>query len=154
MIINTDSDFIAYFDVINQLKPGSVLDIGMFLKASGCVCRQASSKKIPENILLDGIDLFPAFQIPIYQKIYHHIYSANETPVQRYDLSTLLGLRQNVNDEQSLKLWLKALTYSDYILSDLEDVLFIGKQGVPLSYQPLDIGSKKYAFIQNKLSSV
>lgn len=151
MIINTDSDFIVYFDVIAQLKPSSILDIGMFLKSAGCVSRQASTKEIPENITLDGLDLFPSFHIPIYKRIYNHIYQPHEMPNHHYDLAVLLNLGQNVNEEQILKLWLKALTYADYLLTSQEDTLFVGKQGLPLTYQPLDVGDKKYAFIKNQL---
>ena len=74
MITTNKNDFIAYFQIINQLNAKSVLDIGMFLKSAGCVSRQACGLEIPGHVILDGIDLFPSIHIPVYEKIYNHIF--------------------------------------------------------------------------------
>lgn len=151
MITTNKNDFIAYFQIINQLNAKSVLDIGMFLKSAGCVSRQACGLEIPGHVILDGIDLFPSIHIPVYEQIYNHIFPDENIPKRRYDLAILLNLWNHVPTERTIQLWLKALTCSTCILGNLEETLYFTKQGIPLNYQLIESGSTKYTLIKNQL---
>lgn len=89
----TDADEIfTYFEVIRQLSPSSILDVGMMLKRMGAVSRQAMHCAVPQSVRLDGIDFYPEVEMPIYGTIYDHIYSTAQLPKEFYNLSVCLGV--------------------------------------------------------------
>lgn len=84
----------TYFEVINDIEPESVLDIGMVLKRAGTVSRNIQGKEIDGRIRLDGVDFLPDVDAGVYSAIYNHIYAFYEfltsikTPdsFEKYDL--------------------------------------------------------------------
>ena len=67
MILKNENDIYMYFETIEQLAPQRVLDIGMFLKRIGSVSRKVMDREVPAEVCLDGIDLFPQFQFPVWR---------------------------------------------------------------------------------------
>ena len=73
MILKNENDIYIYFETIEQLEPGNILDVGMFLKRIGSVSRKVMSREIPAYIQLDGVDFFPETSFQIWEKIYDSI---------------------------------------------------------------------------------
>lgn len=73
-IIN-QNDMYLYFEIINQIEPDSIIDIGMFLKRIGAISRQVNGFFVPDNVVLDGIDIMPHLSVKVYEKIYDNIAS-------------------------------------------------------------------------------
>lgn len=95
MIIQKENDAYVYFQIVKELQPTSVLDVGMFLKRTGSLSRQMMNCEIPREVWLDGVDFFPEVEFPIWEIIYNEIYCAEKfigmknLPV--YELGILLG---------------------------------------------------------------
>ncbi len=92
--ITNQNDLFVYFEVIKQLSPSSVLDVGMLLKRAGAVSRQVADSKLDSHVYLTGIDLLSEYRLPIYDRIYDRIISQAEFPdvaELQYDLVILLG---------------------------------------------------------------
>lgn len=114
----TDADEIfTYFEVIRQLSPARILDVGMMLKRMGAVSRQAMHCTVPASARLDGVDFYPEVELPIYQTIYNHIYIAAQLPNEFYNLSVCLGCtaQQWILSRQNLEY---LYTHSSTILLD------------------------------------
>lgn len=75
IMIRRANDAYIFLEVIDQLEPASVLDVGMFMKRAGFVARQVMDKELPRGIRLDGVDFFPEVSLPIWQGIYDHVFS-------------------------------------------------------------------------------
>lgn len=67
MIIRNENDIYIYFEVITQLEPRKILDIGMFLKRIGSVARKVMDEELSEELVLDGVDLFPEIDFPVWK---------------------------------------------------------------------------------------
>ncbi|MCR4842357.1 MAG: hypothetical protein K5840_03725 [Eubacterium sp.] len=73
----TDDDYtFVYFEVIKQLGPQRILDVGLFLQRIGALCRQAMSCEIPADTVLDGVDVFGG-HFPIYDRVYDAVFAGN-----------------------------------------------------------------------------
>lgn len=72
IVINNKNDMYAYYELINQISPKSVMDIGLFLEQTGNISRHFYGNDIPEDIQLDGIARKKPF--PVYETIYDTIY--------------------------------------------------------------------------------
>lgn len=96
MILKNENDIYMYFETIGQLEPQRVLDIGMFLKRIGSVSRKVMDRELPAEVCLDGIDLFPQLQFPVWDTVYDVRVSLNrflaEPKEKRYDLAVFLGM--------------------------------------------------------------
>lgn len=96
MILKNENDIYMYFETIEQLAPQRVLDIGMFLKRIGSVSRKVMDRELPAEVCLDGIDLFPQLQFPVWDTVYDVRVSLNrflaEPKEKRYDLAVFLGM--------------------------------------------------------------
>lgn len=92
--LRNKNDIFVFFEVIEQLEPHKVLDIGMFLKRIGSISRKAMESEVPEEIILDGIDVCPEMDFPVWQNIYNHIWEKEafekEPNKEMYDLKILL----------------------------------------------------------------
>lgn len=93
--VTDENDIYVYFEVIRQLQPSSVLDFGMMLKRMGALSRQAMNCRIPQNIRLDGVDLYPYIELPIYQIVYDNIYDMKNLPDRKYDLGVMLCMSES-----------------------------------------------------------
>lgn len=108
LTINDSDDLFLYFAIIKQMKPDSVLDIGMFLKRIGAVCRQVCNSEIPVQIELDAVD-YVQEDFPVYHKIYNNIYRNGELPQKKYDMILGLYLSQMIDSKRLKRIWEYAL---------------------------------------------
>lgn len=122
MILTNQNDIYIFFEVIRQIEPKSILDIGMFLKRAGSVSRKAMDGEVAEDIRLDGIDFFREIDFPVWKNIYNRIIDYQvflaEDEKQTYDLVILLGadaLRQIISLKEIAR---KATELSRYVLTD------------------------------------
>ena len=97
-VITDANDIYIYFEVIRQLNPVSVLDVGMMLKRMGAVSRQSMNCEISRDIRLDGIDFDPDVYLPVYKQIYSDIFSVDidQFPNVIYDLAVVLAVKKNI----------------------------------------------------------
>lgn len=97
MIITSENSIYAYFEVISQIEPQNVLDVGMFLKRIGNLSRCAMSQTISDNLQLDGVDFFEECNLPVWKMIYDQVISQEDfmksPSLEKYDLAILLGAR-------------------------------------------------------------
>lgn len=115
----TDADEIfTYFEVIRQLSPSRILDVGMMLKRMGALSRQAMHCEVPKTARLDGIDLYPKVELPIYETVYDHIYPPGQPPQEKYDLSICIGMGD------ALRQWMLDAHNLEYLSTHASVVLF------------------------------
>lgn len=156
-MITDGTDIYFYFEVIRQLAPMSVLDIGMFLKRIGAVARQAVSCELSRDILLFGIDFFPEVRLAVYEKIYNGILLKNQLlensellqgMEEKFDLAVLIGVAEFLDDEEENQLVkiLKFITcgcVADWAAGDRL------MQRIPeAEYTPLWVDDRPYVWLQ------
>lgn len=167
----TDQDEIyTYFEVIRQLSPACILDVGMMLKRMGAVSRQAMHCVIPQNVRLDGVDFYPEVELPIYHGIYDHIYLDSCLPEDVYDLSVCLGafhkeldgcLHKNVNESSSgncvIQHWMSLKSNMEYLSVCSSAILFNAEIKMAVNYfdaccvcQMLQSGDRKFILARPK----
>ena len=66
-----------FCEVINQLEPESILDIGMFFKSIGGVSRQILGIEISDSIYITGVDTDKTNGLNVYSRVYNKIISKN-----------------------------------------------------------------------------
>ena len=161
-IIVNQNDIFVYFEMIKRNEPKSILDIGMFLKRIGAISRQAMEYEIPQDILLDGIDIFPEFGMSVYEMVFNKIKTIGEITNQivelsksetidgeKYDLAMLMRLSGVLLKEQEQMLWMYALTHSKLIFSDAEAANQMIKYGIINRYMDVSVDENhKYALVQ------
>lgn len=132
----TDADEIyTYFEVIRQLSPLRILDVGMMLKRMGTVSRQAMHCEISQAVRLDGVDFYPEAELPIYHAVYDHICSVEQLPDEVYNLSVCLGLFSGNFQENSVtKQWISSKTNLEYLYAHSSAVLFDAKAKVAADF--------------------
>ena len=123
MIIRNENDIYIYFEVITQLEPRKILDIGMFLKRIGSVARKVMDEELSEEIVLDGVDLFPEIDFPVWKHIYNKIYIVKDflsiSKEQNYNLAMLLGGKE-IQIHQDLAKLIKVMSkHVRYLLTDI-----------------------------------
>lgn len=99
MILTKKNDIYVYFEVIRQLEPNSILDIGMFLKRIGNVSRQVMDEyAVPEEVILDGVDFWPELDFPIWKIVYDNVLKKDawleKGLAEGYDLAIMLGTKE------------------------------------------------------------
>ena len=106
--INDSDDLFLYFTIIKQMQPQTVLDIGMFLKRIGALCRQVCNSEIPLQIELDALD-YMQDDFPIYRKVYNNLYRNGEFPEKKYDMIIALYLSELIDSKELERIWAYAL---------------------------------------------
>jgi hypothetical protein len=114
--ITNPNDMYLYFEIINQVEPSSVVDIGMFLKRIGALARSVKGNSVSSDICLDGIDFMPEIKANVYRTIYNSIenYETFKTMIndKKYDLAVALRTEYflDVKDQTALLKWLRTHT--------------------------------------------
>lgn len=156
--IITDSDMMFYyFQMIQNSGPHTVLDVGMLLKRMGAVSRRAMSTEISEDIILCGIDLFPEYQMPIYEEVYDEIIPRDKffreytrfscVSGELFDIAVMLDVEQYLDRDDEEALW-------DYVFQSAGCIMTDAKAGDRLTaehrirgYYPVSAGNSSYAWI-------
>lgn len=130
MVLTNRSAIYIYFDLIKQLEPKRILDIGMFLKRTGSVSRKMMARQVPESVILDGIDFFPEMNFPVWNNIYNRVLDEHSFFGRqmdgKYDCAFFLGMKEYPPGQG----WLSSYLWADwtaklsektrYLLSDQE----------------------------------
>ena len=156
-IVNRN-DMYLYFEVINQIEPAKILDIGMFLKRIGAVSRQAMSESVDGSVLLDGIDVMPEIKVDVYNHIYNHqktmdaftedVESA-KVPFEevRYELVVFLNVENYVSEEQEEKIWKWLAQHSNYVITDCKEEEKLSRMKQKGRFRDIMIEEDRYGLI-------
>ena len=94
----TDKDVMyIYSEVINQMEPRKILDVGMFYKAIGAVSRRIVEMEVPEDCYITGVETDSISWLNVYETIYDEIVLAD-------DIDALLA--KCVHDEYKVAVFL------------------------------------------------
>lgn len=75
----TDKDVMyIYSEVINQMEPQKILDVGMFYKSIGAVSRRILEMEVPENCYITGVETDSISGLNVYEAIYDEIVLADD----------------------------------------------------------------------------
>ena len=75
----TDKDVMyIYSEVINQMEPQKILDVGMFYKAIGAVSRRILEMEVPEDCYITGVETDSISGLNVYETIYDEIVLADD----------------------------------------------------------------------------
>lgn len=157
--ITNQNDIYMYFEIINQLEPSKVLDIGMFLKRIGAVSRQCMNCGIDREIILDGIELMGDISLPIYSTVYDNVTDGNEFIKnirnqsgnldigKKYDLTYNIRTEEffELSEEQLIWSWLEKHTKYAVVEQTAKDRLDIIKNYK--NYKELTVGEDTYLLI-------
>lgn len=160
--ITDKNDMFVYFEVIRQIQPAAVLDIGMLLKRVGAVTRQLMGREISPQLLLEGLDLLQDTDYEVVHTIYNTVYKdAAKLPDRRYDLAFLLRSEELIDRTTEEKLWQYLCVHADSVVTDCCDSrrmqfiqriasggagnTFISRQGV---FTELHVENAAYGIVQ------
>jgi hypothetical protein len=114
-------------DVIYNLNPGSVLDIGSGFGKYGLLCREYlelwdGRQKYQEFLRrIDGVEVFGKYITPVHQFVYNNIYSEDITTLVdrldfRYDLVLLIDVFEHFDKPTGESLLRKLLQKNNSVL--------------------------------------
>lgn len=104
ILITDERDIFTYFELIRRMNPTSILDIGMFLKRVGAIDRQVMDCEILPQVQLDGVDIFPEIDFPVYRRIYNHIFTMDTMPKDKYDMAIMLNVNKYLYPDERQQL--------------------------------------------------
>lgn len=116
MITNKDTMY-TFCEIIKQLEPDKLLDIGLFYKAIGSVARNILDIDIPESCYITGVTSEDISKVFIYRTIYNKIIDNNkfiEGGCKEYKLAIMLS--DSVSEEYKPLLVVSALKSASYLL--------------------------------------
>lgn len=152
MIIHDWNKIYTYFQLIRELRPTSILDIGMLLKRSGCLSRRTMSFESLDDVRLEGIDIMPEYQFKVYAGIYDKIYDIDKieqlSDSAYYDMITMFQIRGVITKEEENQLFEYALSHSRYLIADLAAAQEQFQRGMNLKYRDVTVGDAHYALIE------
>ena len=150
MILTSETDMYAFFEIIDRTEAENILDVGMFLKRIGAVSRQVKDKEIPLEKKMTGVDFFSSTDCPVWNTIYDSIYRSNEFFLpknnQTYELAMMLQLEHCVDRKESVQMWNWLATHVSYIMTDwnVEEIRKLAKFKADTE---ITIDNKSYRFI-------
>ena len=74
-LITNQNDIYIFFEIIKQIEPKSIIDLGMFLKRIGNISRQTANEEISGAVRMDAVDYLGDLQVPVYERVYNNIYN-------------------------------------------------------------------------------
>lgn len=149
-MITNDNDIYVYFELIRQMQPSSILDIGMFLQRIGAVSRQAMSCEIPSSTYLEGIELPEQPSLPIYHKVYDKITSMADYELSSeriYDMAVFMHVNEWIKPEERLLFWQSITTHARVIIADTATADFVNYVIANCRADAVNIEDRQYAVI-------
>ena len=150
MVITNQDDMYIYFEIINQVEPNNVLDIGMFLKRIGAVSRHVMDLGIDADIRLDGVDYMSDMSVNVYKKIYDDILSCDtlmDNEDAYYDLVYLLRPQAIMTSKQEELWWTWLAGHAKYVVTDCNTqhrLDYVSSKG---DFRDVEIDSSVYGII-------
>lgn len=122
MIMKNENDIYIYFETISQLEPKKILDVGMVLKRVGSIARKVMDGEVPENVQLDGINIFQEVDFPVWKQVYNNIYRKEEfltdSKDREYDLIIMLGMEKLLEKISFEELRIIIMNGTRFLLTD------------------------------------
>ena len=133
--INNKDDIILFTSVVSQIKPESVIDIGMFLQRMGAV---STNSFLEDDAAADGV--FAECERRDYGGVYDVLYrkkctlddfvnphnpSAYEITDRRYNLAVMMKSSPIIPAEHKPRIWKWLQKHSEYVLADTEDFGYV-----------------------------
>ena len=125
MITSSDILYI-YCEIMEQLEPKKVLDIGMFYKAIGCVSRRILNKEVPECCFIEGVCIDKAETLGVYETIYDKIIDEkdfDELNENDFDLAVMLS--DELSKADRVRFIRRVSESCSYLLTYEDDVTFL-----------------------------
>ncbi len=134
MVSNTNTMYV-FCEVMEQLEPQRMLDIGMFYKAIGGVSRSILDREVPPECNITGVDFCDTKGLCVYKKIYDEIVDENTflsidsskqesfNNFKKFDLAVILS--DAVPDDRKSELIKKAMQLSSCVLLHGHDIKVI-----------------------------
>lgn len=148
MYLTNQNDIYLYFNVINDIKPNSILDIGMFLKRIGAVSRSARGQRIDDEVQLDGVDLFEEIDIAVSNVVYNDTYYKTVFEESKtYDFVIMLRVSDMLSVSELDKIWKWSKRNAKYGLIDIaseDDLEVLQAKG---NVRKLQLDENMYALV-------
>lgn len=153
--ITSGNDIYFYFEMLRQLSPKRVLDVGMFLKRIGAVSRQAMATELSSQIQLCGVDLFSEVPLPIYEQIYNEVLEKESFFLQqtktfateKFDVAVALRVGELLAEQEKETLYRYLLQSVGGILTDAAMAVQMKQRGAVRGFYPVNIENDQYAWI-------
>lgn len=118
----TDKDVMyIYSEIVNQMEPEKILDVGMFYKSIGAVSRRILEVEVPEECYITGVKTDDISGLKVYESIYDEIFKAEDIDIviekcrcDEYKLTILLS--DMIPNEIKELLFKKVSKVSRYLL--------------------------------------
>ncbi len=151
--LSSQEDIYLYFQTITELKVKSVLDVGMTLKRFGALDRNIANLRLPDEVRLTGVDIFPHWKTDVYKNVYDEIipmdkYLEMNATVKKknYELAMMLYLRTIYSEVAYAKLMKKTMSFSPNVMvsDNGTEGDYYGRYG---SLQQVAVGGNNYYLI-------
>lgn len=150
MFLTDETDIYTYFEIIEQVEPDRILDVGMFLKRIGSVSRQVKDKEILPGKQLTGVDFFPDFQCPVWSTVYNEIYKPDDFFVpdnkKEYELAILFQMEQYIDKSKVASMWKWLSLHTKYLVTDWNIEIISNTISIPTEKE-IRINEKSYRLI-------
>lgn len=133
-MIKDDNIMYLFYNVINQLEPNTLLDVGMFFKAIGSVSRQIVSINIPDDIYITGVQMDNLDNLDIYNKIYDRIIQGKDIRTENKDYYLAVFLSDLIEECDKKQLFEDIKRKVKYMLIYKDDIKYLD-----YNYDSLDL---------------
>lgn len=151
MILHDADRLYIYTELIKQIEPNSILDIGMFMKRYGAISRQVITAEIPKDVWFVGVDYMPEVDIPIYHEIYDEILEMDEVMKQyadqKFELIYALDLEKKFSRDEQKKIWNWMRTHAVHIVTNQTNLAMLG---VLIAGKSVEVGNAKVQLLSMK----
>lgn len=125
----TDKEIMyAFCEIIEQLEPERIIDVGMFFKSVGVVSRTILDGHISEDYYIAGVDTNSQTGLNVYKVIYDNIVELNKIDdylkdCKKFKLAVFLS--DIIPEENKRELFDKISKVSSYMLIYAKDAIYI-----------------------------
>lgn len=104
-MITSSNILYIYCEIMEQLEPKRVLDVGMFYKAVGGVSRRILNREVPSGCYITAVRTDKTENLGVYSAVYNKIVDIEELDVLKdveFDLAVMLSDAVSLKDRQRL----------------------------------------------------
>lgn len=129
---NSNSYLNCYIEIIRQICPESILDIGMLMKRYGMLCRQVGEYEIDSKANITGIDYLADYKVGVFDHIYNQIITQKEllngSYKQNPDLVFFLDPSLFFLIEEQKIIWQWVINHARYVVTNSKDENFVTQE--------------------------
>lgn len=149
--ITNKNEMFVFFQMIEQIEPESVLDVGMFLKRIGAISRNVLDSSIDENIRLDAVDIDDGVKLAVYDTVYTNIVTLQKLDlIQKTDLVMMMDAAgiMSVKELENVILWSEK--NAKYIVTDAETYKEVSRFTINFQARNITVDEDVYYLIENR----